>query len=216
MYKRQGILFTSNNTTAKQFILSANPDSFYSTEHINLENTKSYLIAGFPVVSVNSLGPTVTQSNLTRLGTLVSLDVAGATNLAGTISVDKGVLTITDGTVINTNSVSMGNTLQNVSISTKNISFGTKEVPTTDVVVNGTLAVGIQNISSDVNFETSGNFRFANRLFAVGVTVPSSGSFKKGDIVWNSNPVETGYVGWICVTDGTPGIWRSFGQIGVE
>jgi hypothetical protein len=196
--------------------LSANPDSFYSTEHINLDNTKSYLIAGFPVLSINSLGDSVLQSSLTRVGTLVGLDVAGTSNLANTLAVEKGMITISNGTIINAAEMYMGNTLQNISISTQNISFGLKDVPTTGVVVNGTLGVGVQTVGSDVNFETSGNIRFANRLFAVGTRAPESGSFRKGDIVWNSNPVETGYVGWVCVTDGTPGIWRGFGQIGIS
>jgi hypothetical protein len=212
----KGILFTGNNTAAKQFILSANPDSFYSTEHINLDNTKSYLIAGFPVVSINSLGPTITQSHLKSLGTLNNLEVAGAAILADTLSINKGYLTVSDGTIINANDLALGNSLQNINISTRNITFGLKDAPTASIVINGSLAVGIQNISPDVNFEISGNIRFANRLFAVDSNSPSSGSFKKGDIVWNSNPVETGYVGWVCVTDGTPGVWRGFGQIGVE
>jgi len=212
----KGLMFSGNNTLAKQFILSANPDSFYSTEHINLDNTKSYLIAGFPVLSINSLGDSVLQSSLTRVGTLVGLDVAGTSNLANTLAVEKGMITISNGTIVNAAEMYMGNTLQNISISTQNISFGLKDVPTTGVVVNGTLGVGVQTVGSDVNFETSGNIRFANRLFAVGTQAPESGSFRKGDIVWNSNPVETGYVGWVCVTDGTPGIWRGFGQIGIS
>jgi hypothetical protein len=211
----KGLLFTGKNAGAKQFILAANPDSFHSTEHINLDNTKSYLIAGQPVLSMNKLGNSVNQSNLTSVGTLVSLEVAGSTKLSGILTIENGSITIADNTFINANSVAIGNPLQNINISTQNISLGAKDVPTTSVVVNGTLAIGVQTISPDVNFETSGNIRFANRLFAVDTQIPVRGSFKKGDIVWNSNPVSTGYVGWVCVTDGTPGIWRGFGQIGI-
>jgi hypothetical protein len=211
----KGLMFSGKNTSAKQFILGANPDSFYSTEHINLDNTKSYLISGFPVLSINRLGESVLQSSLTRLGKLVELEVAGNTDLANTLTVERGMVTFSAGTVVNASELYIGNTLQNISISTQNVSLGSRDVPTTNVVVNGTLSVGMQSVSSDVNFETSGNIRFSNRLFAVGTEAPASGSFKKGDIVWNSNPVETGYVGWVCVTDGTPGIWRGFGQIGI-
>jgi len=205
----KGILFTGNNTAAKQFILSANPDSFFSTEHINLDNTKSYLIAGFPVLSVNSLGGSVTQSNLTRLGKLENLNVGGPSSFESDI-------TISDSVVINANDLAIGNSLQNINIGTSSVSFGTKDAPTTQIIVNGTFGIGVQTVSKDVNFETSGNIRFGDRLFAVGATHPAAGAYKKGDIVWNSNPVETGYVGWVCITDGTPGIWRGFGQIGIS
>ena len=47
-----------------------------------------------------------------------------------------------------------------------------------------------------------------------GTKEPTSGSFRQGDIVWNENPIPTGYVGWICVRTGTPGEWKPFGQIG--
>ena len=37
--------------------------------------------------------------------------------------------------------------------------------------------------------------------------------YRQGDIVWNTSPRPTGYVGWICTQAGTPGIWKTFGQI---
>ena len=46
-----------------------------------------------------------------------------------------------------------------------------------------------------------------------GVAAPTAGSYALGDIVWNSNPQPTGYVGWVCIRAGTPGLWKSFGQI---
>jgi hypothetical protein len=31
--------------------------------------------------------------------------------------------------------------------------------------------------------------------------------------VWNNNPQPTGYVGWVCTREGTPGDWSGFGLI---
>jgi uncharacterized protein YdeI (BOF family) len=211
----KGILFTSAQTAAKQFVLSANPDSFYSSEHINLDNTKSYLIAGLPVLSMDRLGSSVTQSNLTRLGQLSELEVQGSSSFAKTVSIEKNLITINDGSVISTNQLSIGNNTQNINIDINAVNFGSKDTPTTKLIINGKLAIGVQNVSADVNFETSGNIRFADRLFAVDSAPPNVGSYNKGDIIWNSNPVETGNVGWVCVTTGTPGVWRGFGQIGI-
>lgn len=42
---------------------------------------------------------------------------------------------------------------------------------------------------------------------------PAAGTWKLGDIVWNSEPAATEYVGWVCVSAGTPGTWKGFGAI---
>ena len=44
--------------------------------------------------------------------------------------------------------------------------------------------------------------------------LPTQGVYKKGAVVWNANPTPTGYVGWVCIMDGTPGEWKPVGQIG--
>jgi hypothetical protein len=65
----------------------------------------------------------------------------------------------------------------------------------------------------DVDFAVAGPVRFENKKFEVGDAAPTSGSYRRGDIVWNSVPRPTGYVGWICTRDGAPGEWKAFGQI---
>lgn len=42
---------------------------------------------------------------------------------------------------------------------------------------------------------------------------PSVGFHLQGEIVFNADPVASGFVGWVCVTAGTPGTWKSFGAI---
>lgn len=48
-----------------------------------------------------------------------------------------------------------------------------------------------------------------------GPILPTTGTNKKGDIVWNSNPSIGQPIGWVCTLDGTPGDWKPFGQNGV-
>jgi Pectate lyase superfamily protein len=45
--------------------------------------------------------------------------------------------------------------------------------------------------------------------------VPTSGTWSKGDLIYNTNPTAGGYVGWICTVSGTPGTWKGFGLIAV-
>jgi len=44
-------------------------------------------------------------------------------------------------------------------------------------------------------------------------SVPASGTWARGDIVFNTSASAGGYVGWVCVTGGTPGTWKQFGAI---
>ena len=39
-------------------------------------------------------------------------------------------------------------------------------------------------------------------------TAPTTGTWKKGNIVYNKSPDIDGIVGWLCVADGTPGLWK--------
>lgn len=42
---------------------------------------------------------------------------------------------------------------------------------------------------------------------------PSTGYWMKGEIVYNINPTAGGYTGWVCISEGSPGTWKAFGQI---
>lgn len=53
-----------------------------------------------------------------------------------------------------------------------------------------------------------------------GAAAPTTGTWKRGDVCWNTTPsastaMITNYVGWACVTAGTPGTWKGFGAITV-
>lgn len=41
--------------------------------------------------------------------------------------------------------------------------------------------------------------------------IPTTGTFKVGDMVYRTTPVSTKNVGWICSAAGTPGTWMEFG-----
>lgn len=44
-------------------------------------------------------------------------------------------------------------------------------------------------------------------------SVPASGTWIQGDVIYNTAPVASGYIGWVCVSGGTPGSWKSFGPV---
>lgn len=42
---------------------------------------------------------------------------------------------------------------------------------------------------------------------------PTSGTWIRGDVVWNSTPSAGGAPGWVCVTTGTPGTWKAMASL---
>ena len=218
----KGMVFTGQGIN-KQFIFASEPDQFFSTEHINLAAERGYLINGSRVLTEHELGPKVTKSYLKELGDLSYLKVDGEVNLGDVLLVKQGKVLIGDVEISTKNGVKIQGTSfefraenQSISINNDRIMLGNKDRPSARAIVNGTLAIGMQNVGENAQLEVAGNIRFADRLFMTGVRAPTTGNYRKGDIVWNSEPRETGYVGWVCVREGNPGIWRGFGQIGIE
>ena len=42
---------------------------------------------------------------------------------------------------------------------------------------------------------------------------PAGGTWKRGDICWNTTPSAAGTPGWVCVTAGTPGTWKAMANV---
>lgn len=95
-----------------------------------------------------------------------------------------------------------------------NILLGNFKSAPIQTSINGKLSIRIQNPDPDVDLHVSGPIKFNGKLQTHGSGIPDSGSFNKGDIVWNTDPRIGSYAGWICVNSGTPGLWEPFGKIG--
>ena len=101
----------------------------------------------------------------------------------------------------------------------------TDDTPRISITANGNISVhektsfrnkvgiGVKNFEEDADLTVAGPIRFQNKKQEVGAQHPTSGSYRKGDLVWNDNPQSDGYVGWVCVREGTPGLWKPFGKI---
>lgn len=233
----KGLVWKSADGVNKKFMLRHNSDRLWSTESIDLDQGKSYKIDNIDVINQTSLGPTVRNSNLTKLGTLSELNVVGNVNIdsyvfwnseAGRLGIGteepKGLLSLANlegemifnidnlrssiGTYSNTEmSLVTGNMPRLTIASTGKISVHS------DTAVHGKLLVGLYNPDPDTDLSVKGNIRFAEKKFETGTEIPTNGTYRLGDIVWNNNPQPTGYVGWVCIREGTPGEWKAFGQI---
>lgn len=50
-------------------------------------------------------------------------------------------------------------------------------------------------------------------IVGAGIAAPTTGTYDAGAIFLNDLPSAGGFIGWVCVTAGTPGVWKTFGAI---
>ena len=94
-----------------------------------------------------------------------------------------------------------------------NIELGNRNNGPVQVLVHGNMGVNVGTPDPRANLHIGGAIKFNDTLHLKGTRPPEGGSFKQGDIVWNSEPQQRNYVGWICIQSGNPGIWAQFGEI---
>jgi len=238
----KGLQWTGNGTT-KSFLMRANPDRFWSSEDIDLSNTSSYRINGQEVLGPDSLGSDIRHSKLRSVGTLEKLVVQGNVNLSQFVFWNADANRLGIGTEapnaqlsvagwdqefvvdVDERETKIGNfSSHSLSIVTDDVTrihveaggkihIGSKDGSNGKVSIHGKLGIGVNNVGEDVELAVAGPVRIHGKKQEVGNREPTDGTYVKGDIVWNSDPSPTGYVGWVCTREGSPGVWKSFGQI---
>ena len=195
-----------------------------------LNVTDALMIDHNEVLWKHTLGKSVKKSSLTELGVLKDLKVektlfasqgrvginTEAPSAEFSVNVD-GYEVITTmhekNAYVGTHmpvpfSIGTDNTARIICKSNGDIVLGDKE---NNISVMGKLGVGANNPQESLH--VVGNIKFADRTFASGDCAPTVGRWDTGSIVWNNKPEINQPVGWVCVKGGTPGSWRSFGQI---
>lgn len=233
----KGLIWSGPGAT-KQLVLQSGPDRLWSSEDMDLHQDKTYKIGNQTVIGKDSLGTDVKHSRLQTVGKLKNLSVHGSFDVDGilawnsdqeTLSIGaedpKGMISLESlehqfvidhsngadwklGTWTTSSlSIITDDTARIVIENTGSISVNSK------TKFNAPVGIGVKNFQLDADLTVAGAIRFDNNKHQSLDEIPTSGNFSKGDIVWNANPKPTGFVGWICVRDGTPGEWKGFGQI---
>jgi hypothetical protein len=228
---------------SKSFVYRANPDRIWSSESIDLNRGNAYKIDNIDVLTVDTLGTSIRKSSLTQVGTLNNLRTTGNLSIDEFIIYDADSQRIGFGTDAPNGNISVtsyetefvidveseatkiGNwTTDDLQIVTDNttrltvkangkIDFGRSGRNDARVSVFGKLGVGVNNVGEGVTFSSAGTIEIAGTKIMTGTEVPTNSTFRQGDVMYNTNAVATGYVGWVCVRDGTPGEWKPFGAI---
>ena len=93
------------------------------------------------------------------------------------------------------------------------ITLGNPNVGPSKVKIVGSLGVNVSSIDSRTDLHVSGAIKFNDKLHLSGSEAPTGGAFNEGDIMWNTDPQQGRFVGWVCTRAGTPGLWSGFGRI---
>lgn len=238
----KGLVWKGDGPT-KSFVYRANPDRIWTSESIDLNRGSAYKIDNIDLLTVDTLGSSIRNSSLTSVGTLNNLQTSGNLSIDGFIIYDADSQRLGLGTDAPNGSISitsyetefvidvegeatkLGNwTTDDLNIVTDNttritikangkVDFGRSGRNDARVSVFGKLGVGVNNVADDVSISASNAIEISGTKIMTGASVPDNGTFRQGDVMYNTNAAPTGYVGWVCVRDGTPGEWKPFGQI---
>jgi len=202
--------FWQKDRQNRLFVYEQNPDRIWTTEIIDLASDKWYSINNFLVLSRTTLGSSVTESSLTKVGTLRDLTVDGVVNFNDTVNVKSikiGQINSDNFSIVNNNDIEF-------KISSEgNIQIGNKDNTLRKINMYGQVSVNVNNPDPDTDLVINNSMSLNNKKFMVDSGAPTSGRYKQGDLVWNNNPVTEGFIGWVCVREGNPGNWAPFGRI---
>lgn len=83
-------------------------------------------------------------------------------------------------------------------------------------VRDSSVTIGHVSVDSITDITQTGatiRYKELQQKFEYGGSAPTSGTYAEGDIVWDTSPSAGGHIGFVCVTSGTPGTWKTFGSI---
>lgn len=236
----KGILWSGQGHN-KQFLFASKPDRFFVSENIDLAKGKTISVNNIKLLDEKELGATVTKSNLREVGHLKGLIVDGSMRIDQYIVYDSNTNRLGIG-IENPNAalsiaedgveVVVGTThgvkgfvgtfashgLDIVTDNTTRISIEAGGNITLGSAVNkitilGKLGINVNNPDPRAALHVNGSIKFNDKIHLSDAAFPTSGHYTVGDIVWHSQPASGRFIGWVCVTEGSPGLWSGFGRI---
>lgn len=227
----KGIQWKGEGNT-RSFFLAPNFDRFLSSESIDLIDNRAYYINKVKVLDSESLGDGIKFSNLTKIGTLFELKVAGSLSVEDHLNVSGNAVTVTRPLTVKDLTGDLTITANRWETTSKeftlladtdkiislnnlgDIALGDKERTDRVITTYGKLSVNVTNPDPEVDLQVNGTVMFGGKKFITTPRIPETGIWTKGDIAWNSQPEDTGFIGWVCIVGGKPGEWKPFGYIG--
>ena len=147
-----------------------------------------------------------------RNSTLDGISIASGTT--GDVNVSKGYISGAVGNGFLSNSSACKVVADSIHVDSVTgtsrgfYSAGGDPIFTNNRVTSTTTPIGV---AAGVRSDQRGNSW--NPYVSFGIAAPASGAWIRGDIVYNTSAIASGNAGWICVTSGSPGTWKTFATI---
>ena len=120
---------------------------------------------------------------------------------------------IRTGGIVAYNDSSGAKTVQYITITNNVVRTGNGIAIQTYFIENSTVDGNtIWNSNGDI-VDTGSVTLLANATIGLYSAAPTTGTWKRGTVIFNSAPSPSGFVGFVCTTAGTPGTWKTFGAI---
>ena len=173
---------------------------------INGLDLNKITIGGQEVINGNSLGQSVTQSNLQKVGQLGELQVSGESFLSGTLYTTNQRVGI--NTIEPSSALSVWDQEVEVTVSKQGSNTGVIQTPRNQALVLS--SNGKNNITLATDGSTTVNKINMGSMSFSAADMPPGNDQPKGTVVFNSNPSLGGPLGWVSLGNA---IWANFGVI---
>jgi len=128
-------------------------------------------------------------------------------------TVSPATTSIRTGGIVAYNDSSGAKTVEYITITNNVVRDGNGIAIQTYFLENSTVDGNtVWNSNGDI-VDTSSTTLLANATIGLYSAAPTTGTWKRGTVIYNSAPSSAGFVGWVCTASGTPGTWRTFGLI---
>lgn len=97
-------------------------------------------------------------------------------------------------------------------LSSSYVDLSSADLPTLrfpNIDVTGNIKVGRPYAPMGLSLGATGR----SAIVGADTAAPTTGTYDRGAILLNDLPAAGGFVGWVCVTAGSPGTWKTFGAI---
>jgi hypothetical protein len=167
----------------------------------------SATLPGVVTAGAQSFGGAKTFGGLVTAS--ASLVVTGGITATTTVAA-TGAVTGSNLTGTNTGDVTLGAVAAVPNANGSSLAGQVLTLQPADGTFPGVVTTGAQTFAGAKTFASVNVGAGAQTAAAAA---PVGGAHTVGEIVWNTVPTSHGYVGWVCITAGTPGTWNTFGLV---
>jgi len=196
----------TNNVATDQTLLTSFANKVVAQIKTDGLDLSKILVNGQVAVDGNNLGPSITYSNLQRLGILSELRVNGETSLGQTLFASGKRVGI--NTVEPAQALSVWDQEVEIGFGKQGSNTGIIEIPRNQTLIVSTNGKNNLVLTPD-GATTVNQINMGSMTFSVGELPPTSNQ-PKGSVVFNSNPSLGGPLGWVSLGEAR---WANFGVI---